>query len=183
VSGCQLAAGVVWAFRDVMADVQLAMETGGLVIDIAQLLAGGIAKLFSGQVNFGLAWTATLQMIALGDENFDLAFTDHVYNGLLCSVFDCVAYDGMGDPYLDENSLTCILAGLEAWKQGATQHEQLGLEIWKLFCRLAKAEGLSNLGIAYGNDAPDMDCVPCAADGTFVGVYAFAFSGLSSCGW
>jgi len=183
LNACQLAAGVAWAFRDLIADVQEAMDAADLVVNIASLIAAQLAKLFSGQVSFGLTWDAAMSLIGLGPGALRDAFTDYTYQSLLCSVFNCVAYDELGQPCIDSASLACILLALEDAKSGATPDEAAGLDVFKLFCRLAKAEGLSNLSKAFAADAPPADCGACLAGGAFVGVYWALFDGLSACGW
>jgi hypothetical protein len=182
-TACRLAAGVVWAFRDLIADVQEAMDAADLVINIASLIAAQLAKLFSGQVSFGLTWNAALALLAIGPDALRDAFTDYVYQALLCSVYTCVTYDEHGRPVLDSSSVACMLLELDSYKPSATPGERDGIEVFKSFLQLAKAEGISNLANAFAADAPPADCGACLAEGAFVGVYWALFDGLSACGW
>jgi hypothetical protein len=183
LTGCQLANGIVLAFRQTLDEAQEAMELGGLVVDIAAIIAGQLAKIFSGQISFGMTWQAVLALYDIGTGNFDEAFDDYVFQALLCSVFNCLAYDGQGLPYIDSTALICLVDALQDAKQGATPHQQAGIDVLGWLVQLAKPEGLSNLGTAYGVDVPPGTCSPCLTDGAFVGTYSFWFSGLAACGW
>jgi len=182
-SGCQLASGVVAAFRALLADVQIAFDLGGLAVDLVTTLMSALSGVFSGQVNFGKTWSAVNLLMAIGGGGLENAFTDNVFQGLLCAVYRCLSFGSLGEPYLSPAGLICLAGRLEDWKMRCNPSEESAIDVLKLACAVAGSEGLSNLGIAYGHDMPAGDCAFCVEGGGWSGVYVANLDGTAGCGW
>jgi hypothetical protein len=167
----------------VVDDVKEALQVGALAVTLCSLISTAFRAIFGGQISFGLVWDTVLLFIGLGGDHLDEGFTERVWQGLLCCVYEHLSYDDAGDAYISDGTVTLAKACLQALKPELDNYEDQAVDILCILLDLAGSEGCNNLAKAYGHDMLPLDCSACVPDGRWSGVYWDYLDGTELCGW